>query len=375
MLDLAIIIVSWNVRDLLAACLASVQADLARSRLAAKIWVVDNASHDGSVEMVRRDFPGVHLIASPTNLGFAAANNAALRALGFTDLPNSPGQKITLPSPTSSLPANSLNLPNSTPSPNSINSTNSLSSPLPQTVLLLNPDTEVHPYALQTLCDFLRFNPRAGIAGAKLVNSDGSFQHSAFAFPGLWQLAIDLLPLPARLSHTYLNGRYSQSLYENARPFRIDHPLGAAMGVKREAIQQAGLLDESYHMYVEEVDWSWRIAAAGWSAYCLPTALITHHGGQSTGQVKIESFVNLWGSRYRFYRRYTSPLTFRAAQQLVKLGLWRRTRADRQAAAAGQINAAERQARQAGYERILAVWQEKVTQPGLQLKPRQESKP
>nr|HMQ51648.1 glycosyltransferase family 2 protein [Anaerolineae bacterium] len=329
------------------------------SHLLAQIWVIDNASHDGSAQMVQQDFPDVHLIASPKNLGFAAGNNAALRALGFADL---------LPSSHPSTPSTS---------PISINSTNSINSPhspnsLPQTVLLLNPDTEVHPHALRTLVDFLRYNPRAGIAGARLVNSDGSFQPSAFAFPGLWQLAIDLLPLPARLSETGLNGRYSQSLYENARPFRIDHPLGAAMAVKGEAIQQAGLLDEAYHMYVEEVDWSWRITAAGWSAYCVPTAVVTHHSGQSTGQIRVESFVNLWSSRYRFYRRYYSPLKFRAAQQLVELGLWRRARADRRAAALGEMSATEWHARQAGYQRILAVWQEKMAQPGLSNKTRRE---
>lgn len=356
MLDLAIIIVSWNVRDLLAACLASVQADLVRSHLSTQVWVVDNASHDGSAQMVQQNFSDVHLIASSTNLGFAAGNNAALRALGFPNL---------LPS---------SHPPTPSTSPISINSTNSINPPnsLPQTVLLLNPDTEVHPHTLRILCDFLRYNPRAGIAGARLVNGDGSFQPSAFAFPGLWQLAIDLLPLPARLSETSLNGRYSRSLYENARPFRIDHPLGAAMAVKGEAIQQVGLLDESYHMYVEEVDWSWRITAAGWSAYCVPTAVVTHHSGQSTGQIKIESFVNLWSSRYRFYRRYSSPLKFRAAQQLVELGLWRRARADRRAAAMGEINEAEWHARQTGYQRILAVWQEKSAQPGLSNKTRQE---
>lgn len=166
--SLAIIIVNWNVRDMLAACLRSIQADLNASQLAGQIWVVDNASTDGSVAMLRRDFPQIQLIASDKNLGFAGGNNAALRAIGFD------------PSPT--------------PSPHGGREL------LPEAVLLLNPDTEVQPGALAALYNFLKNNPRVGIAGARLVYRDGSFQHSVFAFPGLWQLAIDLLPLPGPAS-------------------------------------------------------------------------------------------------------------------------------------------------------------------------------
>src|SRR5688572_11561560 len=153
-MNLAVIIVNWNVCDLLAACLRSVEADLAESGLSGQIWVVDNASLDGSVAMLRRDFPAAQLLASETNLGFAGANNAALRALGFENG----------------------------------------GSDLPEAVLLLNPDTLIQPGALLTLYRFLQANPRAGIAGARLVYGDGSFQHGAFDFPGLWQLAIELLP-------------------------------------------------------------------------------------------------------------------------------------------------------------------------------------
>jgi len=315
---LAIIIVNWNVRDLLAACLGTVQADLAGSSLSGQIWVVDNASTDGSVELVRRQFPNVRLIASDQNLGFAAGNNAALQAMGFPD---------------------------------------EATTDLPEAVLLLNPDTEVHPGALQTLADFLRDTPNAGIAGARLVFGDGSFQHSVFDFPGLWQLAIELLPRPGRLVESRLNGRYPPARYEPGRPFRVGHPLGAAMCVRREAIQQVGLLDERYHMYVEEIDWAWRIVSAGWAAYCVPAALVTHLGGQSTAQTRIASFVNLWTSRHRFYRKHYNPLKVWLAARIVRLGMRRRIRQDAAAAGRAELNRAELAERQRAYGQVIKIWQ------------------
>lgn len=321
---LAVVIVSWNVRDLLAACLASVLADLAGSGLAGQVWVVDNGSTDGSVELLRREFPQVRLVASDKNLGFAGGNNAALRAMGFTG----PGRAPAGPA-----------------------------GQLPEAVLLLNPDTLVHPGALAALVAFMQAEPGAGIAGARLVYGDGSFQHSGFAFPGLGQLALDLLPLPGRLVESRWNGRYARALYDSGRPFRVDHPLGAAMCVRREAIEQVGLLDEQYYMYVEEIDWSKRIVSTGWAAYCVPQAVITHYGGQSTGQVRLNSFINLWAGRYRFYRRYYHPLKLVAARWIVRAGLARRAAGDRRAAARGEINPAELAGRLAAYRQVVKLWQ------------------
>jgi GT2 family glycosyltransferase len=342
MSTLAIIIVNWNVRDLLAACLRSVEADLAASRLSGQIWVVDNASTDDSGAMLRRDFPSVQLIASDKNLGFAGGNNAALRAIGFDPSP--------LPSP---LRGGELDL---SPSP----SPKRRGEHLPEAVLLLNPDTEVHPGALQTLYDFLKNTPRTGIAGARLIYGDGAFQHSVFAFPGLWQLAIELLPLPGRLVESRLNGRYPRSAYEAGRPFLVGHPLGAAMCVRREAIQQVGLLDEQYHMYVEEIDWSKRMVAAGWEAYCVPAAVVTHWGGQSTGQVQMNSLINLWASRYQFYGKHYSPVKVWLAAQIVRLGMRRKASRDRQARQRGELNQSELTERLNGYKKVINIWQGKA---------------
>lgn len=320
--DLAIIIVSWNVRNMLAACLRTVEADIADNDLSVDIWLVDNNSTDDTVAMVQADFPQVKVIASSENLGFAGGNNVALRAIGF-DRPEIAQEN------------------------------------LPAAVLLLNPDTELHPDALQTLVEFLRANPQAGIAGAQLVYGDGSFQHGAFDFPGLWQLAIDLLPLPGRLVESRLNGRYPRSQYEAGQPFRIGHPLGAAMCVRREAIQQVGLLDDQYHMYVEEVDWSRRIVGAKWEAYCVPTAKVTHYGGASTGQIKTDSSVNLWRSRYRFYRTYYPLWKRKLAAGIVQLGLNRRLRQNQLALQQGQLRLTEYQAWQQAYQQIIEIWQGK----------------
>lgn len=303
-LSLAVIIVSWNVKDLLRNCLQSVLAD---GVLPTRVWVVDNASADGSAAMVQAEFPQVSLIASAVNSGFAGGNNVALRAMDF------PRQTEAQP----------------------------------EAVLLLNPDTVVETGALQTMLACLRSRPRAGIVGANLTFGDGSFQHGAYGFPGLWQLAIEFFPLPGRLYESRLNGRYPRALYAGSTPFAIDHPLGAAMLVRAEAIRQVGLLDEGYQMYVEEVDWAWRIKRAGWEAYCAPAAHIVHLGGQSTGQIRAESFTHLWRSRYRFYRQYYGGLKFWLARYLVLRGLARRIKLEPDSAAI--------------FRRVQKIWQESDT--------------
>ncbi|RME33019.1 MAG: glycosyltransferase family 2 protein, partial [Thermoflexia bacterium] len=274
---LTIIIVTWNVRDLLRACLQSVRADLERSGLDAPIWVVDNGSADSTPEMVRREFPDVHLMALGENVGFAGGNNRALCAVLDVPVPRRP-----------------------------------------RYLWLLNPDTEVLPGATAALVGALEQNPRAGVAGPKLLYPDGSFQHGAFRFPGLVQLAFDLFSLPARLYETPLNGRYPRRLYEGQSPFPVDHPLGAAMMVRTETVDQVGLMDEGYRLYCEEIDWCWRMRRAGWGALCVPQARVVHHAGRSTSQVPIPSFVNLWASRARLYARYHPRPVFLLARFLVR---------------------------------------------------------
>jgi len=282
--DLAIVIVSWNVRDLLAACLRSLFSDIERSELEAQVWIVDSASSDGTPEMVREAFPTVRLVASQENLGFVRGNNLALREISSTH------------------------------------------HPAPKYIWLLNPDTEVQPGATAALLAALGSDPQTGMVGPKLLYPNGSLQHAAFRFPGLVQLIFDLFPLPARLYETPLNGRYPHRLYEQAEPFPVDHPLGASMMVKSTVITDVGLMDEGFFMYCEEIDWCWRMRQAHWHIYCVPAARVVHHAGQSSGQVRISSFVNLWTSRARLYARHHGPLRRRLARALVLAGMQRRMR-------------------------------------------------
>jgi GT2 family glycosyltransferase len=304
---LAVVIVSWNVRDLLRRCLVSAIRD--QETLAHRspitdhsIIVVDNASTDGTPEMVRREFPSVHLIANQENLGFAAGNNVALRAI---------------------LHDTQYAIRNT------------------QYVWLLNPDTEVRPGATAALVAALDSHPQAGVAGAKLLYPDGALQHSAFRFPGLVQLAFEFFPFPARLYDTSLNGRYPRRLYEEEAPFPVDHPLGASMMVRTAAIAEVGLLDEGFWMYCEEIDWCWRMCKAGWGALCVPTAQVVHHAAKSSEQVRVASFVALWRSRLRLYDKHYAPLKRHLARRLVRLGMRRKMRQARAAYRRGAIDAAE----------------------------------
>ena len=279
-MNLAIIIVSWNVRDLLAACLRSLFEDLARSHIKAEVWVVDNASADGSPQMVAEEFPQVRLIASQENLGFAAGNNLALREVGIRNCEKPNGQIV--------IPNSQFATHNSQPA-----TRNS------QFVWLLNPDTEVRPGAATALMSALETHPSVGIVGAKLLYGDGSLQHSAFRFPGLLQLLFELFPIPARLYETRLNGRYPRHLYDGTAPFPIDHPLGASMMVRSETIMEVGLLDEDFFMYGEDIDWCYRIKTRGWKIIYYSQARILHHKGGSGASPKL--LREFYRSMYLFY--------------------------------------------------------------------------
>ena len=309
-MDLAIIIVSYNTRDLLTACLESVFAGLERSRLVGEVWVVDNASADGSAEMVQERFPAVRLVARQENLGFAGGNNHALRAMGFGPDTH------------------------------------------PQHVLFLNPDTRVVGDALGALVRFLNATPPIGVAGARLVHGDGSFQHSAFAFPGLMQVFFDFFPLHPLLLESRFNGRYPRSRYEAGQPFAVDHPLGAALMVRGNTLAQVGGFDERFFMYCEEVDLCWGIKAAGWQVYCVPEAEIVHLVGQSTRQFRNRMFVALWRSRFLMFRKHRGTLFCWLARLLVHLGLWAEARRAKAAFDGGKISAIELQGRLAAFREV-----------------------
>ena len=312
-MDLAVITVSYNTRELLADCLQSALAGMEDSGLDGRVWVVDNASADGSAEMVRQRYPDVSLIAHDENLGFAAGNNLALQAMGF-------GNEAK-----------------------------------PRHILFLNPDTRVVGDALGALVRFLDATETAGAAGARLVHGDGSFQHSAFAYPGLAQVFFDFFPLHHRLLDSRLNGRYSPELYDAGRPFPVGHPLGAALMVRGNTLAQVGSFDERYFMYCEEIDLCRRIKEAGWAVYCVPTAEIVHLVGQSTRQFRDTMFVALWRSRFLMFETHESTAFRWNARRLVGLGLQAEARRAKTAHRRGEIDAGQLEQRLAAFREVASL--------------------
>lgn len=269
--DLAIIIVSWNVRDHLDRCLASLRGALTSDGVDASVLVIDNASSDGTVEAVRARHPWVQIESSRDNLGFVRANNLGL----------------------------------------------DLTQGTADAYWLLNPDTLVPTGTVGRLIGFLRTHHNAGLVGPKLLNSDGSLQECAFRYPGLAQILFALDQMPDRLYFTRLNGRYPRRLYEQTSAFAIDHPLGAAMMASAAAVADVGPLDPSFFMYCEEIDWAWRMRKAGWTHWLIPDVTVTHVGGASTQQARPETTCYLWTSRARLYRKHRGPVTRALARAAV----------------------------------------------------------
>lgn len=328
---IAVIIVSFNTVDLLRRSIASVlRARGASETLAIDCVVVDNASSDGSAEMVAREFPQVYLIASEVNLGFPAANNLAIeRLLGWR-------QKAE-----------------SAPAP----------LPEPCFFLLLNPDAEVTPGAIETLVAFMKTDQRVAIAGPALQYGDGSFQHGAFAFPGIAQTALDLFPVGSlrgahRLYAGSINGRYPQALWQGQKPFPVDFVLGAAMLVRTNAIREIGVMDESYFMYCEEMEWALRAQNLGWRVFAVPSAKVIHHEAQSSRQVRWQSWQRLWLSRLRFFEKEGDsfvPWTELVVRWLVRIAMKRGIRSAHARFGKGEITGTQAADEIAARSAILAA--------------------
>lgn len=309
----AVVVVSYNTRDLLQLCLASATAAVPPEQ----IVVVDNASHDGSVALVRRAYPGVTVIANPDNRGFAAATNQGLRHI-LEQLPELPY------------------------------------------LLLLNPDAYLRPGALAALTAFLDAHPRVGCAGARLFYPDGQPQEGAWHFPTLAMTFLDLFPprgpLLGRLYASSLNGRYREE--RGSEPFPIDHPLGAAMLLRRATLLEVGLLDEGFWMYAEEVDWCFRCREAGWAIWQVPAAEVVHAAGASSRQFRGRSFEALHRSRLRFFRKHRGVAFRRWNRRIVRLGMLRAALLAWQARVRGQIDADELRSRLLGYGRVFRMTDE-----------------
>jgi N-acetylglucosaminyl-diphospho-decaprenol L-rhamnosyltransferase len=262
--QLSIIIVSWNVRELLRACLASLPCE-------AEIIVVDNASADGSVEMVEREFPAVVLQANAANRGFTGGNNDGLKLATR------------------------------------------------QFVLFLNPDTVVREDALSQMVAYLAAHLEAGVVGPQLRYGDGTLQSSRRRFPTLGTALFESTPLAWHLpeARNPWARRYHMADVPADRVQAVDWLVGAALLTRREVLDQAGGFDEGYFMYSEELDWQRRVKQSGWKVVYLPTAVITHYEGKSSEQVTAARHIRFNRSKVRYFRKHYGRLQ----GELVRLAL------------------------------------------------------
>jgi GT2 family glycosyltransferase len=301
--DLSVVVVSRDVRDLLAACLESLhQSD---NGFVIETLVVDAASSDGSSAMVRKRFPAVRQLASRENLGFTRGNNWAIRlARG-------------------------------------------------RHVMLLNPDTVVRPGALRALVTFLDAHPDVGVAAPKLVFPDGSVQSSRRRFPRPVTGFVESTVLERWLGRSRVVREYRLDDGPADAPQDVDWVVGAAMVVRREAFEQAGLLDERFFMYSEEVDLCRRIRAAGWRVVYVPDAVVVHHEGRSSEQNLVQRNLDFHESRFRYYRKHFGR-AWSLALRLAVLGHFLFVGAEEAAKLAAGRNPELRRARLEMTGRILA---------------------
>jgi GT2 family glycosyltransferase len=279
-IDLAVVIVNYNVRELLRACLAAVFDS--EGELAIRVCVVDNASSDGSTAMVARDFPEVALVANDVNVGYPAGNNQGLRRLGATEA------EIAR---------------------------------RPRYCLLLNPDTVVPADAFRTFVAYMDDHPGVGAVGPRLVLPDGRLDlacRRSFPTPevSLWRMVglSKLLPRSRRF------GRYNLTYLDPDQLAEVDSVVGAFMMVRRETIDEVGLMDERFWMYGEDLDWAKRMKDAGWQVVYNPAVTVVHvkrASSRQNGRAQTE----FYRAMLIFYYKHYYLDTPRFLHWLVILGI------------------------------------------------------
>jgi GT2 family glycosyltransferase len=290
MIDLAIVIVNYNTRDLLRQCLTSVYASW--GPLSFEVCVVDNASGDDSAAMVRTEFPLVRLIQSPRNGGYAYANNLGLRAFGFAEQGSGIGGRGSVDS-----------------------------SEIPAFALLLNPDTIVPHDGLAGMLAFMAAHPEAGIAGPKLVLPDGSLDLACRrSFPTPEVSFYRMVGLSRLFPRSHRFGRYNMTFADPNELLEVDSVVGAFMLVRGEAIRKVGLLDESFFMYGEDLDWAKRIKAAGWKVYYNP-AVAVQHVKRAASRFSRKAQVEFYRAMLIFYRKHYAAQTPFWLHGLVLIGI------------------------------------------------------
>jgi len=255
-LDLSIVIVSWNVKALLERCLASVSECSKRMHVQCEIIVVENASTDGSADMIRWRFPEVRLIASDVNLGFVRGNNAGVA--------HSSGRYL----------------------------------------LLLNPDTELIGDALKTMVSYMEKHPRVGALGPMLLLPNGRVQPSRRRFPTLATAFVESTVLQQWSPGNRVLRRYYVQDRTDNEVQDVDWVIGACLLIRREAWEQTGPLDEAFFMYSEELDWCRRLKQADWRVVYTPDAKVLHHAGQSSVQVVPARHIYFQSSKVLYFRKH-----------------------------------------------------------------------
>lgn len=270
--DLSIIIVNWNTKNLLQKCLESIYKTT--RKISYEIFVVDNASSDKSALMVEENFKKVKLIKNKENMGFAKANNQAIKqALG-------------------------------------------------RYILLLNPDTLILNNALNKMVEFLETHPKIGILGPQLLNTNGSLQLSCRTFPTLSSQIIILL----KLHHIFPNlspvKKYFMSDWKHDKAKEVDQVMGACFMVRKKVCDQIGLFDEKYWIWFEEVDFCKRAKNKSWKIYFLPQVKILHHQGQSFKQLlSIKKQIKFNNSLLRYFKKHHSLASYLCILSLYPISL------------------------------------------------------
>jgi len=249
-MDISVIVVNFNTRDLLRNCLNSVYRNICD--ISYEIIVVDNASQDGSLRMLETEFSQVTVIRNTRNLGFAAANNQAFDVMKG------------------------------------------------RYALLLNTDTIITEKSVFELLSFMEVHQETAIACGQLLNADGSKQNSIAKFPSLLTLLLHTPTLEYLFPRQYPSKRYHHNC-----PVEVDSGIGACLLIRKEALDKVGLFDESFFFFFEETDLSLRMKKAGWKIFYVPSAMIYHLQGQSVGK-NLYSRILFYRSRYQYFRKWFS---------------------------------------------------------------------
>ena len=273
-MDLGIVIVNYRTRELLRRCLETVFASVGATF---RVCVVDNASGDGSAELVAEAFPQVLLIANADNPGYPTANNQGLRALGFEGA----------------------------------------CADAPRYALLLNPDTEIPSNALLRVVELMDARPEIGILGPKLVRPDGDLDLACRrSFPSPEVSFYRMVGLSRLFPKSRRFGRYNLTYLDPDQEAEVDSVVGAFMLVRREAVARVGLLDDSFFMCGEDLDWAFRIKQAGWRLLCARQETVLHVTSASSRHSP-RARIECWRPMEIFYRKHYAAQTPRIMHYLI----------------------------------------------------------